>query len=178
MVDDQKIVPRPTYHGEQLNSAFLQGDNANLVQWILDNADLIDSLKHKLRGETEDYVKREWVMVKGAMMMNDLGVNDTLFFLECNVFRGGWLTNLSAEEVGLTIIDLSKAYNATLELNIERWDVNVNMVRSISTTVRNIIYQILKTAQGGGFRNFLGRTTETKHTVVDTPEKKKGLMSL
>ena len=151
--------------------------DAGLVQWLEHPYDIMDQLKHTLKGEqlfiTEDKSKariERWEVPKGVKpFLNDNGINYVMSVIGAFVNRSATMSYIDDEEIfkigRLTCDNISIA----LAMNNGQYGLDMSLYYTVNSIVVNFVYMTLKRAWKGGERDMIKTNTSIVHTINQAP---------
>ena len=123
------------YQGHISNTSFQQGEEGNLIQWQIDNDDILDKIEHFLRGdlvktneEGDTYFEPQ--TDKELVILNDYGVNSIMQILGNYVNKNIILSFYNEERINEILADLGDELALFLMCNYEKMGMDTNFKKS------------------------------------------------
>lgn len=154
-------------------------------RWQLWGEDLMDQLKHDLKGEILIYImnsrgeeEEKWAVPKGNIpMMNDEGVNATISFIRMTgINKFAFLSNLDKETIYKNLSEIANELVFLYMENHKKYAIMTPIQASfVITKIFYFLEHALLMASEGGMRDYLKTTMREIRQYRDIPqEKKKG----
>jgi hypothetical protein len=154
---------------------YSQHDN----RWQLDVSDYLNSLQLFLQGF---YIDENGRTVKTATrgLMNEIGCSVVISMIMTNVNQHTIMSNLKAEQIRSTAMDLSEAIVDDLIDNYAEYGLDLNRIEGIVLMLFNQILNILTRAEAGKEREqrLTPRQTFVTPRYEEEQEKKRGFLGI
>lgn len=144
----------------------------DLIKWILEGKDVLENLRHKLHGDIEEE-KGKWVHHKERQIINDLGINEIMSFLEMIVTKESTTTILSEEDILLTVRMLGHGFNRLIGYNQKKYGISTDKIELIVLAILHCIKVALMRSKDGKMLQMIQTIERRQETYIERPEEKK-----
>lgn len=145
------------------------------IVWRYDPEDLLDFLKHDLKGEIWVPHKKgtggDWVGKRAQQLLNDEGVTTIISTIRTMVNKFTVLSNLTDDEIIEICRDINTALVETLYFKYKQFGADKKNLDLIEAKTMNFIFISLKKSLGGKERESL-YSRLFRHETVGGPQKK------
>ena len=131
-------------------------------RWQLSGIDVVEEISHRFRGDRYDFVKNKWVEYPGLRLMSDLGIAEICGILSTFINKNTLLSNFSAGEIRLMLIDFEKSMTLQVEMNWERWGLERHDFDIVWLTISNTAWASLNRALNAGEKRFIESTEQRR----------------
>ena len=151
----------------------------DLIKWILEGKDILSDLRHKLSGEVEEEPGK-WKVVENRKIMNELGVNEVMSFIEMIVTKEATTTILTEEDILLTTRKLAHAFNRLICYNQERFKISIDKIELAVMAILHCIKVCLMRSKDGKMLQMIQTIERRQEIYTERPEPKKpgGILGL
>lgn len=113
----------------------------SVAKWELDNKELIDKLKHYLRGEEYDDQKKEWYSVEGSQpKMNEYGIHSFAIMLRSYTDKNLIMSNFKEQQIMDQMLKTMIEVNRDLFNNQDLYGLRVQNFGAVLNMVRQIVF--------------------------------------
>lgn len=161
---------QPTYTPQAYYSSGSEAFTESFQKWRVDTADIIEELKHKLRGEIKNE-EEKWQRV-GIPLLNDTGIENIISFISFYLNRVVILSNFTQEDLSLLIYGLSSDLRAEILENIYLWEIDSPQL--LKRVIMDFVLASVNRAKDGGEREAFGKIMRTVERIE--PSEKKGTL--
>lgn len=161
---------------------YIDSGRADLAQIQLDNADIIEDLKHNLKREifkrSDDGKSGEWIKPKKIKpMLNDEGVTDVISLMNVFITKIFILSNFSEDRINDNCLDFNRVIIEKIFLKRRSYEID----KADRSTIRLILDQsynsILRRALNAGERISLTQTHRIMQTYQENQKEKNNILS-
>lgn len=140
-----------------------------LTKWQLDSFQLLDNLRHDLRGDIWDFEKAKWEEDKEDFTVNEYGVKRIISMLRPKIDKIVVLSNFSEEEVYSVVKEFNFVLIRYMLQNFEAFGIKKSDLSMVVNKIMDVIFSAYMRAKGEGERKFL-RTTEKRIEHIRPPQ--------
>ena len=150
--------------------------NSDLMQWVLDNKDIVNNLKNFLEGVAPTVNRGKLVLMQvSEPLMNSEGVSVTLMMMQASN-KQAMMSELDDVDIRDMVGDFNDDYIDVMAVKTNRlnnkWEVNPAMRSLIVTTVVNHLRSSLLMARDAGFRKAVNTMENVSRSIIDQPERR------
>ena len=138
----------------------------NTRQWQLTGLDIIEQIRHRLRGEVyndDPKAKEEWTKL-GKELVNEQGVGELCLFLDTYINKNIILSYFTPEQINIWLIDFEKSLTRKFEYDYEKMGMNIQDVDLVFLMIANTVWAAINRARFGGEKQFL-ENSEQRRTI-------------
>lgn len=150
-------------------------DEAGLLRWELDTADIVVFLEHSLRGDVWNEQVGAWEEGHGLRLLNDDGIKYIITIVLFHVNKATFLSNITDADVEKICSHLHIALSKALFINYENFEIKPEHLEMLTLNIMNFIYISLKKAIGGMMLKQLSQATQVIERVGQPADK--GILS-
>lgn len=168
------MVTQTPYIPQSYYSAGSETFNESFQKWRVDTADILEELKHKLKGEIKNDSEK-WIKV-GIPLLNNTGVESIVSFISFYLNRVVILSNFDQEDIAFLIYGLSTDLRAEILVNIDYWEIDSPQI--LKRVIMDFILAAIHRAKDGGERDAFGKIMRTIERIEPSDKKSSFLSSL
>lgn len=149
---------------------------SDLMQWVLQNNDILNNVRHFLEGVMPVVKDNELVFERvSEPLMNRNGISVTLMMIQ-SANKQAIMSDLDDPTIREVVGDFNDDYIDTMAVCTNRyrneWGVDPSKRSLIVTMVVNQLRVALLMAQGGRFIQAVNTMEQVQRQIIDQPEKK------
>lgn len=149
-----------------------QQRDSDLLRELLNFDDTIIAFEHLLKNERFFAKEQKWIS-QGDPFLNKDGVNTIVTIILTHLNNVFIMTNFSEEDVRRMAEELGHGITDMLYLNYMKWDIKMENLSIIGTTVDHFVYAMLRSSFEEGIRKLMGAIEKRETIIRQEPEKKK-----
>lgn len=172
MVTNQQQAASDPYNFPIQQPHSQMGDSAFLYQ--LNTTDIVDELKHALRGEVYDDTKRAWTRVEGnKCRLNERGISDVINLAHMVVNRNTFLSEVNPEQIEILMTEFHQDLAQLFFTNWEDYGIPKQLLNVVTMQILGFMYLGLKRAEAGKTLKALTKIQQVIERIDQQPREKK-----
>jgi len=151
----------------------------DLIKWIIEGSDLKTELRHKLLGEVE-IEKGKWKHYPERQILNSVGVNEVMSFVEMVITKESTTTILSEEDILLTTRMIGHSFNRLICYNQQKYGISVDKIELCVMAILHCIKVALMRSKDGKMLQLIQTVERRQEIYTEKPQesKRKGIFGL
>jgi len=151
----------------------------DLIKWIIEGSDLKKDLRHKLLGDVE-VEKGTWKNYPERRILNEVGVNEVMSFIEMIITKETTTTILSEEDILLTTRMLGHSFNRLICYNQKKYDISVDKIELCVMSILHCIKVALMRSKDGKMLQLIQTIERRQEIYTEKPREsgRKGIFGL
>lgn len=171
-------VYMPSREEVRLQDAMIKHQESKLIEWMLDPSIIIETIKHKLKGEelrkifkedTNEWVD-EWTKVRDPQM-NSVGFDFISSVLDMRLSRIHTLSNHTDEDILAMAKKFERDMLKNLRSNYQRFEIRKENLSVISNMLGDAVFSTLSKSVGGFAIRILAQTVQRTDVYTDKPDR-------
>jgi len=143
-------------------------------RWELEFQDILESIMHKLRGESFNYVEDKWEKVPDTALVNEQGINALMTLIEGKVNKNITLSNFNEEQISRRMEDFVITLLMHLFMKQAEWEIDTADLSSIREMIESNVEAVYFRALYSGERKYRKATIERREIISPLQQKKEG----
>lgn len=157
----------------------VQSPSKDLMQWVLQSKDIINSLRYFLEGVMPTIRNNEIKFLRvSEPLMNHEGISVTLMMMEA-ANKQSLMSQLDEVDIREIVGDFNDDYIDAMAVNTNRlnnkWGVKPDKRSLIVTTAINRLKMALLMAKDAGLRDAINKMEQVSRQIIDEPKKELSL---
>ena len=146
-------------------------ENAAFNQWVIECSDVLEKLKHSLKGEIMNFETGEWEVEEGfEPFVNNAGINFLLVIVDSYMHKVNILSTFEQEEINDLIYDLKEELIDILTIRQVKYQIPEECVGIITSLIGDQVYGLYKRALGGAERKSRQTITSLVEQRIMSPD--------
>jgi hypothetical protein len=174
-LEQPEVIPEAYLDTEGSDVLLQREQDANLTIWQLTSQDIFLELEHDLRGEVFNEKTKKWEQKKGGKrLMTEEGIRTVMSVVRSKVNKNTFLSNLTDDDIAIIMKDLCLSITTLLYEKYEEFEIDTVFLELIHDKIVHFTFFALKRALNQGERLFLGRSQQTRETIIRDERAEKG----
>lgn len=141
-----------------------QQKDPELIKWQLTGHDLINEIKHRLKGDVYDEVNEKWEK-ETRQLLNDQGINDIIALLNAyGINKNTILSTLNESMVFKIMLIFDGDLSELFAINHDNYELQVQKMSLVKDAICNQVYFAMTRAIGGAEKNFIQSTEQRTYS--------------
>lgn len=130
-------------------------------KWQLTSSDLIEELRQRLKGNTWDAFKKEWIKIREPLM-NEEGIGEMCSIVASYLNKNQFLSYYEPEEIRIKLIDFEESLTFKFESDWEIMGIRKEDIDMTFLIIADTVWASTNRARYGGEKQFIEGTEQRR----------------